>query len=579
MGLWGFARKYMRPYLLWYTGGTACLVATNWMSVTIPLLLADGVDAFAAGDDGQAIILRSAVLVSLMGLAIIVVRSASRVLYFTPGRLVEAQLKRDLFERILHQQPAFLRQWPTGDLFSRVSSDVTMLRLLGGFGVLQVVNAVVALGLAGTQMAAISPALAGYVVAPICIALVIVQLYIRQIFVLMKRMQEQMAALSDHVLSSYQGIATVQGFTAEPHFETTFDHLNRTYLSTTLDRARIRALLGPTLELSASIGVFLLLYVGGPMAVADPDLTIGELVAFTTLVAFVIGPLRATSFLVSILKQAQAALERIDAILTPAPERPEGATPSLPSTTPPAIEVRDLSFAYPGAHTEALQNINLSLAPGQTLGIFGLTGSGKTTLLRVLSRLYNPPRGTVFIDGVDLLDLDLDLWRERLTFVRQRPFLYSESVRDNILLGSEDNELLTTVLHKTALRPDIDALPDGWDTLVGESGVRLSGGQRQRTALARGFARMSPVMLLDDVLSAVDHATEHELIEAMRSEAHTPTTVIVAHRISAMLHADKILVLQEGKAVDVGTPAELLSRDGIFSETWSQQQATVERAP
>lgn len=566
----------MRPYLVWYVGGIIALICTNWLSVTIPLYLAEGIDALAEGGSGPATTYETARIVALMGVIVIGVRTASRVLFFTPGRLIEAQVKRDLFDRVIRHQPVFLRQWATGDLFSRIGSDVNMLRLIGGFGVLQIANTVIALLLAGTQMLRISTSLAIYVVIPLAIGMFITQLFMRQMFLLMRKLQIEMAALSDHALASYQGVATIQGFAAEDAFQEEFEARNASYLATSLERANIRALTWPVLGFVASVNVFVLIWIGGPQAIAG-DLTIGELVAFITLVNFVTIPMRATSFLLQLVKQAQAALERIEAILLPEPDRPEGTAGKPGPTSPPGLELRNLRFAYPDASGEerALDGITLTVPPGSTLGILGLTGSGKTTLLHTISRLYNPPRGTVFVDGVDLLDLDLDDWRRSLTYVTQRPFLFSETLASNILLGEEDPERLSLALTRAALDTDVAALPDGVHTEVGESGVRLSGGQRQRAALARGLDRTHSVLLLDDVLSAVDHHTEHQLLENLQnatSGSTPPTTLLVAHRVSALQQADQVVVLEDGALHDLGTPAELMARPGLFRDTWEQQQ-------
>jgi ATP-binding cassette subfamily B protein len=450
-----------------------------------------------------------------------------------------------------------------------------MLRLLSGFGVLQVVNVVFALALAGGQMVRISPLLAGYLLVPVLIALVIVQLFIRRLFLLLRRMQVELASMSDHVLASYRGIATVHGFAAGDAFSERFDDLNEQYRTTLIQRSEIRALLQPTLTLAVSVDVFLLLFVGGPMAVRG-EITVGEVVALTALVAWVSIPLRASAFLVSVLKQAQAALERIDVLLYTPPDRPELPDATAPGDAAPTVELRHLTYAWPGQSEPALRDISLTLPAGSSLGILGLTGSGKSTLLSLLSRLRNPPRGTILVDGVDILDLDLDQWRERVTVVPQRAFLFSESIHDNILLGVTDQARLDRVLDLTALAPDIAALPEGVRTEVGESGVRLSGGQRQRCALARGLARSHRMLLLDDVLSAVDHATEAQLIDTLRNDPQGATTVLVAHRVSALLHCDQVLVLDGGRAVDLGAPADLLERPGLFRDTWEQQRAEQE---
>lgn len=577
-----FARRYMLPWSGWYAGGLVALVVTNVLSVTIPVELARGIDALTEGASGQPAVLRAALSVAAMGLVIIGIRTASRVAFFTPGRHVEAAVKRDLFSAILRHQPSFLRAYETGDLFSRVGSDVNMLRLLAGFGVLQIANTFLALGLAAAQMTRLDAGLTLWLVLPLAVATGLVQLVIQRMFVLMRRLQIEQAALSSWILSSYRGVSTVQGFAAEPAFEERFAARNHAALSTMLEQSQMRALLGPMLSLAADIDVFLVLLLGGPRVIAG-DLSLGELVAFTTLVGFVTGPVRSSSFLLSVVRQAQAALERVDAILYAPVDRPEGEEGAQPSDAPPALTVRHLTFRYPDADTPALDDVSFDLPAGGTLGVMGLTGSGKTTLLRVLARLYNPPEGTVAIDGVDVRDLDLDAWRDRATFVPQRPFLFSESVASNILLADTPDEdpVLHAAIDRCQLSPDVATMPEGVHTRVGESGVRLSGGQRQRTALARGLVRPSALLLLDDVMSAVDHTTEKRLIEALRERTlrggAPPTTILVANRVSALQHADRVLVLEAGRVAAFDTPDALRARPGLFRDTWERQQGEEAR--
>ena len=566
-----FARSYLTPFLPWYLGGIAALAATNWLSVTVPMYVAEAIDRVRAGDPGDRL-MEIAVLLAVMGVGIIAVRTLSRVLFFTPGRLVEAKVKQDLFDHLLRLQPAFLSRWPTGDLVSRASSDVNFLRLLAGFGVLQAINVVVAVALTVTQMVRISPTLTLYMLGPVVVGLVIVQLSIRRMFQLVHLMQQHLSQLSDKVLTSYQGIGTVQAFGAEDAFLARIEEDNQAYRDAAISRGNLRAVIGPALGLAASVDVFLLLYVGGPLAV-DGDITVGQLAAFASLMAYLTGPLRSTSFLVSIFKQAQAALERIEALSTHEPERPDLPDPEPAPTEPPSFAVRHLTFAYPDAPDDpVLHDLSFEVEAGTTVGILGPTGSGKTTLLRCLVRLYNPPAGTVFVDGVDVCRVSLDGWREVVSLAQQRPGLFSESLAQNILMGEDDPERLARALTLAALGPDIEALPRGTDTIVGESGLMLSGGQRQRTALARSLVRPHGVLLLDDVLSAVDHETEQQLIAAIRSQATAPTTFIVANRVSALMHADHVLVLDQGRLVEQGAPAQLCAQDGYFRATWKRQQ-------
>jgi ATP-binding cassette subfamily B multidrug efflux pump len=341
MAILNFARRYATRYLHWYAAGALMLVITNWLAVTIPLYLADGIDALDRGQPSE--VPRIAGLVVLMGAVLVGVRTGSRLLFFTPGRLVEAEVKRDLFARLLDHQPAFVRRFAPADVISRASSDVNNIRLLAGFGVLQLLNAATALTLTGVQMVRISPELALWVLAPVGVGLVVTQAAIGRMFILIRRMQVQLASLSDHILSTYQGVATVQGFVAQGAFLDRFDGLNSAHLKTSLERANLRTAIGPVLAAAGSVNVFLLLYIGGPMAVRG-EISVGQLVAFTTLIAYLVNPLRSVSFLLAIVKEAQASIERATEILDPPADRPDLPAPLAVPSAPPRIDIRGLTF-------------------------------------------------------------------------------------------------------------------------------------------------------------------------------------------------------------------------------------------
>ena len=572
-----FARRYLAGYLPWFAGGTVALAATNWLSVTIPVEVGLAVDALHGPDAGVEIPAH-ALRIAAMGAAVIAVRSVSRLMFFTPGRLIEARVRQDLFDSLLAQQPAFLRERPVGDLVSRAVSDVNNVRLLVGFGVLQAINVVLSTTLAGAQMARISPLLAGMVVIPIALSLVLTQWSIGRLFELLKALQGAAGALSEGVLSTYQGVATLQAFDAAPTFLARIDALSDTWTKISLERTNLRVVLGPMLGLSILFNQFLLLWVGGP-AVVRGELTVGELLAFITLVAMLVNPLRGTSFLWQIWKSFEVSLGRLSEIMDPAPERPDLPNPKPAPTRPPKIVVEGLTFAYPDApERRVLDGVSFRLPAGGTLGILGATGSGKTTLLRCLLRQYNPAPGTVRVDGVDVREIDLGGWRRAVSTVPQRAFLFSEPLADNIRMGAIGPDggpaPVAEVLTLAALDADIAVMPDGERTIVGESGLTLSGGQRQRTALARGLFRSHVVLVLDDVLSAVDPATEQRLLATIRSptDGVRATTVIVANRLSAIRHADVILVLDAGRVVDQGTHDALAARPGIYQDTWERQR-------
>jgi ATP-binding cassette subfamily B protein len=565
-----FTRLYMVRYWHWYLAGIITIAATNWLTVTVPLYLADGIDILAEGGSIDEVT-PIAITIALMGAALAIIRTASRLFFFIPGRLVEADVKHDVFATLLKQQREFLSQWPPADIISRASNDIHLLRMLAGFSVMQAFNTLFAVTMVSIQMVRISSDLTLAMLPALFIGLGLTQFFIRAMFKLVKAVQEQLSDLSDHILSSYQGVATIQGFVALSSFTKQFDEKNNRYLKTSLKRANIRTVIAPILTLTASVNLFLLLYLGGNMAI-EGSLTVGRFVAMITLVGTVIQPLRSMSFLFALFKEAQSSIERVFEVMLPKPDRPDLPNPEMPPTTPPTIEVKALNFSYPGESENpfGLQNIDLTIPSGSTLGIFGRTGSGKSTLLALLARVYNPPKGSISIDGIDITKIDLDAWRSEMTLVPQTAFLFSESLKDNVMLASNDEAQFTRAIADASLTQDLTSLANGVDTLVGEEGLTLSGGQRQRVAIARALMRKPNLLLLDDVLSAVDHETEHQLIDAFHARGGA-TKVIVSHRTSALQRADNIVVLDEGALVDQGTHSELISRPGIYQDAWSAQ--------
>ncbi len=562
-------RHYAWRYRWSYSVGAAFLWVTNWLTVSIPGEIGNAIDGLRAGQG----IGRYAALIAVMGLAIIVVRSLSRILIFNPGRHLEYELRRDLFDRLLRLQPSFYATHKRGDIVSRASNDITWVRTLVGYGGLQIVNVTLAVVLTIWKMAELSPKLTVLVLLPILVGMAAVQWAIRRLFWLSRQNQEQLGEISEHVLGSLQGVAAIQGFVAEGAFVDRFEARNRKWLSTGMKLAVIRAAALPLLVLAGGTAMFALIAVGGPL-VFSGALTVGELAAFTALLTVFLPPLRSLGWMLSVIQRGRAALERIFELMDAPIDRPEGETGRvLPAGRGPAIEFRGLDFAYPDEPERlVIEGFSAGIEAGSVVGIFGRTGAGKSTLLRLLARLYNPPARTVFIDGNDLVGLDLDHWRRRLAVAPQRPFLFSDSIASNIGLDeAADPELIVEAVGRAALAADLESLPDAMETVVGERGIMLSGGQRQRVALARALHRRGDVLILDDVLSAVDHETEARLVEtvaALTRRPEAPTVFIASHRLSALRHCDTVLVLDQGRLIDQGPHRELIDRPGVYRDTW-----------
>jgi len=565
-------KDYAWRYRWSYLAGALFLWVTNYLAVSIPGQIGHAIDALRADQP----LGRYVAAIAIMGVSVIVVRSLSRILIFNPGRHLEYQLRRDLFAHLLRLQPSFYVTRKRGDIVSRAANDITWVRTLVGFGGLQVVNVTLAVILTGWKMVSLSPRLTLMVLLPIMVGAGLVQFGIRRLFFLARRNQEQLGEISEHVLGSLQGMAAIQGFAAEDAFVERFEERNLDWLRIGMRLALIRSLALPLLVLSGGVAMFALIAVGGPM-VLSRALTVGQLAAFTALLTVFLPPLRSMGWLMSVIQRGRAALERIFELIDAPIDRPEGATGKvLVAGHGPSIELHELSFAYPDEpDRKVLNGLTATISAGTVVGLFGRTGSGKSTLLRLLARLYNPPPASMLVDGEDLTTIDLESWRQRLAVVPQRPFLFSDAIEANVALTADPQpERVREAVTMAALESDLEALPDGLQTVVGERGIMLSGGQRQRVALARGLFRSGDLLILDDVLSAVDHQTEAQLVEtvaglAARPEA--PTVLIASHRLSALRHCDLVLVLDGGRLVDSGTHTDLVARPGLYRDTWMVQ--------
>jgi ATP-binding cassette subfamily B protein len=531
-----------------------------------------------SGASAQAIAIGEMLVVA--ALAAFVVRVLSRVCIFNAGRIAEYELRKEILERLLKLGPSFYRKMSTGEIMSRVTNDLVQVRLLLGFGILNIINTGFALVSALAVTIPISPKLTLASLLTLPFVLLITRGFSKHFYTRTRDNQDALGKMSARVLSSVAGVRVIRSFALEAEEIAAFETTNQAYLDKSLALARLRGALGPILQATMSIGVLVVFWYGGLMMLHG-ELDAGGFLSFYRALGRLTWPLISLGFVVGLLQRGRAAFSRLTDIFTAEPEIVDGDQ-TLTEHGRGQLTVKHLSFAY--KDRTVLDDVSFELPAGGSLAIVGRTGSGKTTLSVLLARLQPTPRGSVFLDGVDVCDLPLDAVRQTVGYAQQNAFLFSTTVARNIGFSLDEPDE-PDAIHKVeeaareaCIEDEVLDLPDGFDTVVGERGVQLSGGQKQRVALAAAFASEPKVLILDDPLSAVDARTERSILSAIDRQRARRGLILITHRVSAAAHCDQILVLEKGRVVERGTHEELSKSGGIYAIFAEEQRIESELA-
>ncbi len=498
------------------------------------------------------------------------------------SRHVEFDLRNELFAHLQKLPLPTFQRSRTGEIMSRATNDLSAVRMMLGPGFMYLVNTVVVALVSIGFMLAISPRLTLLSLLPLPLVSLAVWFFGERIHRRFEEIQARFAALSAKVQESLTGVRVVRAFAREERELEEFESLNRDYLERNLGLIRTSGFLNPGLAFLSGVAALLALYLGGRQVIAG-RITLGQFVAFTVYLGMLNWPMVALGWVINLFQRGLASYRRILEILDwPPAEAEPAAGPAVPSPdgvrARGEIELRHLTFTYPGASAPALRDVSLRIPAGRTVAVVGRTGAGKSTLLSLIPRLFEPPPGTLFLDGRDVREWPLGSLRRQIGIAPQDPFLFSATLAENIAYGVEhaDDAAIVRVARIAGLDDDARAFPSGYETRVGERGITLSGGQKQRATIARAVLRDAPVLLLDDCLSSVDTQTEEAILHGLRGEMARRTTLIISHRVSTVRDADEIVVLDDGAIRERGTHDELIGRDGAYAELVRQQQLEEE---
>ncbi|WP_145333189.1 ABC transporter ATP-binding protein [Paenibacillus xylanexedens] len=570
----GLLRGYVLSNWPIYLLAVLLIIASNVGQASLPRILGNFTDQLLQNTLQMQTVIRYSLSLLAIAIAYNLLFGTGQFMIMKLGRRFEFITRERIFRKFSELSEHYFSKQGNGKLLSYFMNDVTSVREAISNGVTMMTNAaflllscVVMMLLSGIPLTLILISIVPLLAIPFLVVFFGPRIRKRS-----RDVQEALATMTESAEEQLGGIRVIKTFAIEDNARSRFGATVDDIKHKQLRLVRLSSLFQATLPLLGATSLVISLLVGGILTMQN-SITLGSFVALTLYLRIIMGPLQQIGNVINTMQRSGASLERVNDLLREEPdvqEIPEAET----LENMQEIKINDLTFHYPGSSSPALKHIQLQIHAGRTVGIVGKTGSGKSTLVKLLLRTYEPPEGSIFINGTDIRELSLDSLRSQIAFVPQDGFLFSTTIRDNIAFSNREAPMgdVEDSAKQAMIYENIVRFPDRFDTLLGERGLTLSGGQRQRTSLARGLIKQAQILILDDSMSAVDAVTETGILRSLRKIGKGKTTLIISHRISAVRHADVILVLDEGQIVEQGTHADLMAARGLYAATYRLQE-------
>ncbi|URZ03910.1 ABC transporter ATP-binding protein [Clostridium felsineum] len=566
--LLSFFKKNKFKYIL----GFIFVILSSYIQTLFPKVLGNTIDILKQNNFSILYVKKNILYIILIAIFTFAFTYIWRNLIIGTGRTLECHLREQLFDKFLELSPEFYNNEKTGNLIAYAINDISAVRMTFGPSIAMSINGLtVCISSIYSMIFSINLRLTLLCLAPIPFIIVIMFKISKLIRTRFTTVQESFGNISDKVNENISGIRVIKAYVEETKEVGNFEKLNDAMSNANLKMVRVSSALSPIIELCFSISFSLNLIIGGNMVLKN-SVSLGDFVAFNTYLAMIMAPVLSIGRVLIVFQRGMASLKRLNKIFSTKRILLDGEK-NITKSFCGNINIKGLNFTYKGTNKLALKNINLSIRKGEVIGIIGKTGSGKTTLANLLLKLYNVENSTIYFDNTDINDYNLSSIRDNIGCVLQDNFLFSSTIKNNITFFKNiytDEEIINaakmSLIYNTIL-----SFENGFDTILGERGINLSGGQKQRLSLARALVKNPKILILDDALSAVDTVTETKIIENLQQFRHKKTLIIIAHRLSAVKNADKIIVLDKGEISEMGTHKELLEQGGLYYDIYKEQ--------